>query len=486
MSASDLRELTKNPAFIPSQISRVLEQDPDGTDVPDIVIRTSREKSNANVNNRYWLREYHGVLDKEVLHDAGLISQEDLDDSLLQFTGEVWYTGRTVIRLSLSHIEGEDALPYGVATWEKDPNSLFGHGVPYLLRNAQRTVNNAYLMLLDNASLTSGPQIVLNREMIEPADKNDYGIEPMKVWFLTEYAADVREAMQFVNVPAQMEGISQIIDSAMQFADIESSTPLIQQGEMPTGNNTTTGLAMIMSATNIIQKAASMNWDDYITKPLVSRFYHYEMQHGEDPEVMGDFEIEVGGATERIEAQIRAQEIERMLGLASSNEEFMLHVDPNKAFRALVDNTRTGDILRPVAEVNQKIAEMQQAMQQQQQNDPEIIKAQAAMIQAQARKEESTANAQLKNAQQQLAAMEMQAKYQSQVAESQARQNQATLEFQARMAELAAKKEITVAELQAQLQMKNLEAAMELQLADIDFAKMEREIEVKHEFGEGI
>lgn len=486
MSAKDLLELTKNPAFITSQISRVLEQEPDGTDIPDIVVRTSREKSSNNLNNRYWLREYHGPLDKEVLFDADMISEEDKDDPLKRFTGEVWYCNRIVVRMSLSHIEGEDALPYGVATWEKDPNSLFGHGVPYLLRNAQRTVNNAYLMLLDNASLTSGPQIVLNREMIEPADKNDYGIEPMKVWFLTEYAADVREAMQFVDIPAQMDGIAQIIDTAMQFADVESSTPLLQQGEIPTGNNTTTGLAMVMSATNIIQKAASMNWDDYITKPLVNRFYHYEMQYGEDPTVKGDFEIEVGGATERIEAQIRAQEIERMLGLASSNEEFMLHVDANKAFRALVDNTRTGDVLRPISEVNERIAQMQQQAQQQAEQDPNIIKAQAALITAQAAQQRAAAEAQLNNAKQQLAAMEMQAKYQAQVAEAQSRQNQATLEFQARMAQIAADREMSVADLQSQLQMKNLDAAMELRLAEIDFAKMEREIEVKHEFGEGI
>jgi hypothetical protein len=485
MSATELLELTKNPAFITPQIRKVLEQDPDGTDIPDIVVRTSREKSN-NVNNRYWLREYHGPLDKEVLFDAGMISEEDKDDPLSRFTGEVWYCNRTVVRMSLSHIEGEDALPYGVATWEKDPNSLFGHGVPYLLRNAQRTVNNAYLMLLDNASLTSGPQIVLNREMIEPADKGDYGIEPMKVWFLTEYAADVREAMQFVNVPAQMEGIAQIIDTAMQFADVESSTPLMQQGEMPVGNNTTTGLAMVMSATNITQKAASMNWDDYITKPLIQRFYHYEMQYGEDPEVKGDFEIEVGGATERIEAQIRAQEIERMLGLASSNEEFMLHVDANKAFRALVDNTRTGDVLRSMQEVEQKTAEMQQAAQEQQQADPETLKAQAAMVMAQARQAEAQAKAQLDNAKQQIAAQELQVRYQSSIAEAQARNNQAALEYQARMAELASQREISLAQLQKDLQLKDMESSMKLQLAEIDFAKLEREIEVKEEYGEGI
>lgn len=487
LSASALRELTKNPAFMTEQVRKVLDTDPDGTDIPDIVVRTSRERSSRGVYNRYWVREYRGPLDKEVLYNAGMLDEEDFNDSLKQYTGEVWYCNKTIIRMSLSHIEGEDQLPYSLTVWEKDSNSVFGHGHPYLLRNAQRTVNNAYLMLLDNASLTSGPQIVLNKEMIEPASRDeDYSIEPMKVWFLTEYGADVREAMQFIDIPAQMQGIQQIIDAAMQFADVESATPLLQQGEMPSGNNTTTGVAMVMSATNILQKSASMNWDDYVTKPLVSRFYHYEMQYGEDPEVKGDFEVEIGGATERIEAQIRSQEIERMLGLAGSNEEFMLHVDPNKAFRALVDNTRTGDVLRSMEEVKQLKAEMEQAAQQQQQQDPEMLKAQASMIQAEATKMKAEADLQAAQAKGQQSQMEAQLKYQATVADAEARNNEAAMRYQMELAKMAQERDTSVAALQKDLQLKDMEYAMKLDLAEIDFEKFEREIQVKNTHGTGI
>lgn len=486
MSKTDLRELAKNPAFISEQIANVLKIEPDGVDIPDVVVRTSQETNNK-INNRYWVREYHGTLDKRVLLDAGMITQEDLDNELKVFSGEVWYCQKIVIRVSLSHIDGEDGLPYGLATWERDPNSVFGHGVPYLLRDAQRVVNNAYLMLLDNASLTSGPQIVLNKEMIEPASRDeDYGIEPMKVWFMTEYGADVREAMQFVNIPAQMEGIAQIMDTAMQFADVESSTPLMQQGDMPTGNNTTTGLAMVMSATNTIQKAASMNWDDYITRPLVSRYYHHEMQFGEDDTIKGDFEIEVGGATERIEAQIRSQEIERLIGLAGSNEEFLMQVDPGKAFRVLADNIRTGDILRSVEEVQQLKAQAEQAAQQQQEQNPEMLKAQAAMITAESGAEKAKADAQLQNAKQEQMAVEAQARYQSFVAEAEARQNQAALTYQLGLAQMAVDKEISLTKLKSTYALKDMEHQMKLELKEIDWGQMEREIEVKEEYGTGI
>jgi hypothetical protein len=485
-SATELIELAKNPAYMKDQIRLVLEDKPSHTDVPDIVARIQLDESTGQVHNRYWLREYHGPLDKAILHDAGMISEEEFEDNLKQFRGEVWFTNNTIIRMSLSNIEGEDSLPYGVACWEPDPNSVLGHGVPFLLRDAQRTVNNAYLMLLDNASLTSGPQIVLNKSMIEPAQGNSYAIEPMKVWWLTEYGVDVREAMQFINIPAQMEGIQQIIDTAMQFADVESSTPLLQQGDMPVGNNTTTGLAMVMSATNIIQKAASMNWDDYITKPLVHRFYHYEMQYGEDASIKGDFEINVGGATERIESQAKAQEIERMLGLAGSNPEFQMQVDANKAFRALVDNTRTGDLLRSPEEVEQMVAEQQQAAAQQQESDPAALTAQAALITAQAKQAEIAARQQKDGATLQLEQMKLQVEFETARQDASQKDAEMQMKYQIAMIEGAQARELSIMDFQKEMQTAGLEQETKLQLAEMDFAKFNKEIEMKEIHGTGI
>lgn len=487
MPRSELIELAKNPAFMRSQIMKLLDNDPDSSELPDIVRQTSHELSTSNVNNRYWVREYHGPFEKEDLYSAGMISEKERDDNAIQYTGEAWFADKVLIRVSLSHIEGEDGLPYGVTVWERDPNYVFGHGVPYLLRNAQRTVNSAYLMLLDNASLTSGPQIVLNKEMIEPANKGDYGIEPMKIWFMRDWAAgDVRNAMQFIDIPAQMQGIAQIMDTAMQFADVESSIPAMQQGDVPTGNNTTTGLAMIMSASNIVQKRASMNWDDYITKPLIHRFYHYEMQYGTDETVKGDFEIEVAGATERIEADIRAQEIERMLGLASSNEEFLDHVDSNKAFRALVDNTRTGDVLRSQEQVDEMVAEREKAAAEQQQADPAMMMAEAKMQESQARLELAKTDAAYKNQKLQQEMQSDQARYAAESQLAQARNNESKVNYQLGLAKLALEQNKTIAQIEKDMKLGEMNFDLKMMLSQQDFDMMEREIEVKNEFGTGI
>lgn len=493
MPASKFLALADNPAFMRSQIIKAAITGPDQTAIPNAITDTAYLNSGVVVDNRYVVKEYHGPIDKQCLFDGGIIGEADLEDELSTFFGEVWICNGNVIRMSLDYIEGSQSVPYGVASWERDPSSVFGHGVPFLLRHPQRVINNAYLMLLDNASLTSGPQIVLNKEMIEPASADgNYDIAPMKVWFLTEYGADVREAMQFVDVPAQMQGIAQIIDMAMNFSDMESSTPLILQGDVPAGNNSLTGIAKVMSATNINQKRASMNWDDYITIPLITRYYHHQMQYGDNEAAKGDQQVRIGGATERIESELRAQELERLMGMAMSNEEFQLQIDPNKAFRQLAVLIRAGDILRSQSEIDEIKAKAEQEASQRQ-PDPEGMKAQAAMMTAQAKAQEMQMKAQLMQAEMQMRQQELQLEFQAKQMEAQARREQAFADMtvsqdrkDVEMAKLAIEQDKSVRKLANDLNIAQVNNETARTKLAVDLTKFREEVQVKRDMGEGI
>jgi hypothetical protein len=491
MSRSDLLKLADSPAFMPKQVSKAAMIGTDGSVLPNSITDTAYLNSGVITKNRYVVKEYHGPIDKQALLDGEVISQEDFDDELSEFYGEVWICNGLVLRISLSYLEGTTSTPYHVAVWERDPGYVFGHGVPYLVRHPQRVVNNAYMLLLDNASLTSGPQIVLNKEMIEPASKDgNYDISPLKVWFLTEYGADVREAMQFVNVPAQMEGIGQIIDMAMQFSDLESSTPLMQQGDMPTGNNTLTGVAKVMSATNINQKRASIHWDDYVTKPLITGIYHHNMQYGDNEDAKGDLEVHIGGATERIDSELRAQELERILGLAQSDPEFQMQINPSRAFRQLAALTRAGDILRSPQEIEEEKARL---AEQEQQPDPESIKAQAAMITAQARQMQAQNEAQTAQADMELKKASLQIELEQAREEALSRREQAFADIQVsqdkkdiEMMKLAVAQQTTASKLATQQGIAQVTNETERQALAVDLTKFREESALKREFGEGI
>jgi hypothetical protein len=477
MTRTDLAKLGDAPSFMRGQVINAISAGTSAAELPSSITTTSYLNSGVTTDNRFVVKEYHGPIDKQVLLDGELITEEDAEDELAMFFGEVWLCNGFVIRLSLNYIEGIQTVPYGVAAWERDPGSVFGHGVPWLIRNPQHVVNNAYLLLLDNASLTSGPQIVLNKEMIEPASKESgYDIAPMKVWFLTEYGADVREAMQFVNVPAQMEGISQIIDMAMQFADIESSTPLMQQGDIPVGNNTLTGVGKVMSATNINQKNASTNWDDSITIPLINRMYHHEMQYGANEAAKGDMEVKIGGATERIDSEVRAQELERP-----------------KAFRQLAVLSRAGDILRTPAEVAAEEAKQQEQAQAAAQQDPATLTAQANMVTAQTRQQTAQMDAQVKAGAQQLEQAKLQLQAQEMQLEAQKAQRRDYVEMQLMASEremsmmkMANENQITMQQLGVQLKLGTETNQVKRDKIYSDLEKFNKEIDIKLTTGEGI
>jgi hypothetical protein len=268
----------------------------------------------------------------------------------------------------------------------------------------------------------------------------------------------------------------------------------MQQGEIPVGNNTSMGgLATVTSALSIVQKAASLRWDDNITRPLIEGLYHYNMQYNEDNGIKANMKVAIGGATERIDAQMRSQDIERILGLAGTNPDYGDEIDPHKAFRELVANSRAGDILRPKQESEERRKQREQMEQQQAQSNPDEMKAQASMLTAQTQQQEAQHRMQLSQLKMQqeeqrhqqelmVRQQEIEARNAAQMVELQ----NANQDYQLKLAQMADSKEITIAELQTRLQINSEEQATKRQKIMADLEKQNKEINIKHQYGEGL
>lgn len=490
MTKKEVRDLAHNPAFMENRIREVIREEPDPSYVAKTHLLALMGSDSDSIDDRYSVMEYHGPLDKDVAHQLDLISEEEKEDPLVIVQGEVWFVNNKIIRMSVAQLEGEEEIPYMFCTWEDDTTNVFGHGIPYLMRHAQRVVASSWIMLLDNAGLTAGPQIVLNKEMIQPANPSEgWSIQPMKVWFMTEYGANVQEAMQFVNVPTQQETIANIIQMGMEFSDVEAQIPAMLGGEMPQGNNTFGGMAMVMTNSHIIQQRHSERWDDNITVPIVERFYHYEMQYGEDPSLKGDFEVMAGGATERIDKQIKSQDLERIMGMAGSNPDFMAQLDIGEAFREWVATTRVSGILKSREQVEQEM----QAAAENPQPDPALIEAQARDKQATAALQKIEQDQAFKQQEMDLKAQVEEARVDKENREIQARerenQGKILIEQMRRDLEimkLAAAENKTAAEIAKELGIAQMSEETKRMLKQADLDKFNTEIAVKRELGTGI
>jgi len=297
ISKKQLIELSKRPGYLQDQIRRVIAEAPEkqvsshgGTHVARL-----REMSGVQVNvddNRFELWEYHGPVKKEDLEACGC---EVDDDELEEHDVIVTLVNGRVIKADLNPLETGER-PYSVFCYEDDDTTVFGFGVPYLLRNEQRIVNAAWRMTLDNAALSTGPQIVVNRELVIPSD-GAWDLKPKKLWWMSDPDRSVNEVFATHEISSHQAELTQIFDMARNMADDVTSLPMLAQGEKGDAPDTASGMSMLMNSANVVLRRVVKSFDDGITKPFIHRMYDWNMQNSDKEDIKGDFEVDARGSS---------------------------------------------------------------------------------------------------------------------------------------------------------------------------------------------
>jgi len=286
-----------------------------------------------------------------------------------------------VIKVGLNHMDSDES-PYSVLTWEKGDTSTFGFGVPYRMRDPQKVMNASWRMVLDNAGLSTGPQIIINRQLVEPAD-GKWELTPRKIWFMTtkdpKFRADY--AMQTFNIDSRQQELTSIFEMAHRLADEETSVPQAQMGnasedaQQPAMLKTLGGTQLWMSSNNIMMRKSVKNFDDDITNKIITRFYDWNMQFNKKPEIKGDFSIDARGTSVLLVREMQARNISEFIAGAMS----MPGGPEELEVRGVLKNMAKG-MQVSVADVMRSDEDSEKAKKNAQDNppeDPEMMKIQA-------------------------------------------------------------------------------------------------------------
>jgi hypothetical protein len=317
LTKKQLIGLAKRPGYLIDQIRQVIAETPKQiSSAGGTHISRMREMSSLNVNlddNRYEVWEYHGPALKEDLIACGC---EVNDDELAEFDVIVTFINGRVIKADLNPLEtGEN--PYSVFCYEDDDTSVFGIGIPHLMQNEQKIVNAAWRMTLDNAALSTGPQIVVNREMVIPAD-GSWDLKAKKVWWLTDPDRRVDDVFETHEISSHQDELTQIFEMAKNMADDVTSLPMLAQGEKGDAPDTATGMSMLMNNSNVVLRKVIKAFDDGITKPFVTRMYDWNMQYSEKEEIKGDFEIDARGSSALLVKETQTQALHNLLQIVTN------------------------------------------------------------------------------------------------------------------------------------------------------------------------
>ena len=374
LTAKQVRDLVKQPGYMKEQIRKVLEEGPKKS----ATFQELRDEEQRDLaRDTYELWEYWGDVDHEDLEAAGVEAGEK--DELRAVNACVVMINDTVVKAFLNPLD-DGQLPFDFYVWEKVSGSCWGYGVPYLMRAQQKVLNAAWRQMMDNAGVSSGPQIVMNPNVISPADKQ-WQLSSRKIWFATDDMDDVRKAFATFEFDSHQAELAGIIKMATELADAETGVPVIMQGEKGAAPDTVGGMQMLMNSANVVLRRLVKQFDDMITRPHIRRYYDYNMMYNEDEEVKGDFQIDARGSSALLTRDIQNQAFLNLLA-AGMNPVYGMYLDTQKLFEKALQaqHVDPAEVFKSPEEID-KIKEQQaQAAQQQQPPDPRIA---AAQIRAQ-------------------------------------------------------------------------------------------------------
>ncbi len=316
ITAKQLKDLKGVPGYFKGQIDKAIAEGPK--------LATQEAKKDAKSvsdKDQYEIWYFYGSVNSKDLSDLGC----ECDESDSAFALVTLVNDR-VIKATLNPLDTGE-FPYDLMVYQRRSGMPWGSGVTYQGRVPQRMINAAVRNLMDNAGLGSGPQIVIKDGKLFPADGVNE-ITPRKLWKVAEDAeGPVSDYFHAEVIPIIEAELMAIIQFAQKMLEDITGLPMLLQGQMGSAPDTVGGMTMLNNNASAVLRRIARLFDALVTEPHIRRYYDWLMQHGEDEDAKGDFQIQAIGSTTLVERDIQKQELAAM-GNIAINPAFGL--DPKK------------------------------------------------------------------------------------------------------------------------------------------------------------
>jgi len=282
--------------------------------------------------------EFHGSVQGSTLLDWGM-SENDVPDPLAEYRIAAWLIDRFVIKVQINP-NPRQRHPYYMTSYEQVPGAMIGEGLPDILDDVQQVVNATLRSLVNNLSISSGPQVVINDAVIPPAETDD--MYPWKRWHVRfdPMITGTSKPIDFFQPNSNADVLMAVFEKFYALADDVSSIPRYMMGNEKVGGagRTASGLAMLMgNAAKTLQNVAA-TVDRDIMEPLLCDLFDMIMLTSPD-QFRGDEQIVVKGVNY---AQKREQDRMRQL-------EFLQLTGSNPIDMNIIGIPGRANVLRSVA-----------------------------------------------------------------------------------------------------------------------------------------
>lgn len=319
VTRADLNDALDLPGYNHDAIRAVLEEygrggladNWDSTDTERAQME-SRENPFMNRSGMITCLEWHGNVQGRMLLDYGMPADQ-IEDELRDYYVQAWLIGNHVIKAQISP-SPRKRHPYFVTSFEKVPGTPLGNGLTDILADIQEATNATLRSLVNNLSISSGPQVVVNAERLAP---NEDGEEmyPWKRWFVQNdpLSNSGQPPISFFQPNSNANELIAVYQWLNNLADDISAIPkYITGGGAGAGaGRTASGLSMLMNNASKVLQTVAANIDRDVFAPLLQQLFDMLMLTDTSGLLSGQEQIKVMGVNVAVQRETqRARQLE--------------------------------------------------------------------------------------------------------------------------------------------------------------------------------
>lgn len=321
MTKHELMRCIGVPGFNEMAIRQLVEGNPTGvrevvsTDAERGALEATDTRYTSINDGLYDVIMYYGRLEGEMLEEHGVV----VDDEMMQYEAEVWVCGTTVLRAMLNpHPLG--TRPFYAGSFDKIPGSLWGRGLPQIVRDIQRVCNSAARSLVRNMSFASGPVGEYDVDRLANESNIDQ-VRPFRLYAVTTdpmLGGQQSQAIRWHKIDSNAAELLKVYEYYAKLADDASGVPAYVLGnpQVAGAGRTLGGLSMLMGNAAKGVKLVIAGIDRDVIEPVVRNFYALLMMFDPDRTIKADVNVVARGAAgllQRELSQARAVETLQML-----------------------------------------------------------------------------------------------------------------------------------------------------------------------------
>ncbi|HEY7822213.1 MAG TPA: hemophilus-specific protein [Acidimicrobiia bacterium] len=376
LTRADLNDLLDLPGYNTDAIREILDlygrgglmDEPDSTE-SERAIHESRENPHFNQSGLINCYEFTGNVQGRMLLEYGM-DEELIPDPMRDYFVQAWVVGRYVIKVQLAP-SPRKRHPYFITSFEKVPGTPVGNGLPDILDDIQEAGNATFRSLINNLSIASGPQVVVNDDRLS-GDEDGEDLYPWKRWHVQSdpMGNNTLQPITFFQPNSNAQELLGVYQQFVNMADELSAIPKYLSGAGTTSGagRTASGLAMLMGNASKILQTVAANIDRDVLEPLLSMLFDMVMLTDQSGVLTGEEKVRVLGVSVAVQKETqRARQLE-FLQITANPIDAQI-VGP-KGRAAILRNVATtigmpGEEIVPSSDEMDAMQKMSQAMAQQ-------------------------------------------------------------------------------------------------------------------------